>query len=304
MSNNFLETNLWDDRSFINEDASDGQVEEQDQFEDNQEELFVDEAPVTEDSIEEDVEQEDVVNNARTRLEQGRLYELLINHNLFDGVEADPKAVSRVEKEIKAFITERLEILLGMRAEKERVEKNVQYQSPFNEIEVQALKMMAATVTKGASKKEQQPVNNQPAQKPAALNTVKQKKVEQPSLNTVTQAKPQVKPQPQINRQQPAKPQPQKAVQSKKVTNIPPKTSDTIVSAAKNDIKYLEGLKQLSLEEANKVVSERHRRPVPVLTNMSQDTVNSHYTNKAALNDSANLWGAILKKAKVTNNEE
>jgi hypothetical protein len=313
MSSNFLETDMWNDRDFIDEQP----VEEQDEIFAYEEPEQIQEEASYEDTAEETIEEntddeQDIVNNARTRLEQGRLYEMLINHNLFDGVNADPKAVSRVEKEIKEFITERLEILLGMRAEKERIEREVGYQSPFNDVEVQALKMMAATVTKGASSKAEPTKTQQPIQKPSALNTVKQKKEETRTLNTVSAPKSQPKPQPQ------SKPQPQPKVVArqappqnnvvsqkiKKAASSTTKTASNVDSAAKNDIKYLDSLKQLSLEEANKVVSERHKRPAATLSNITQETINSHYTNKTALSENANFWAGVLKKAKTVSGEE
>ena len=92
------------------------------------------------------------LENAMVRLEQGRLYEMLYKHDLFEGVEADPLAIARVRKEIREFIMSRLEVLLGIRAEKEKTNAEpVKVKLPFNEVEIQALKDMAFKLTKGAS---------------------------------------------------------------------------------------------------------------------------------------------------------
>jgi hypothetical protein len=135
------------------------------------------------------------MESARIRLEQGRLYEMLIKHDLFEGVDAIPEAVAKVQKELKEYIVERLEILLGMRAETQKQQPQQVITPPqFNDVEVQALKMVAAQVTKGASK-------NAPTTQVAAqaqdvqeqkLNSIKEKPK---SLNRI-QAAPEKRPAP------------------------------------------------------------------------------------------------------------
>lgn len=95
----------------------------------------------------------DVMNDARIRLAQGQLYEIIMNHELFAGVEADEKAVKIVQREIRNFAKERMEIMLGMRQEKSAEETVVS--SPFNSLEVEALKALAAAATGGASRTEE-----------------------------------------------------------------------------------------------------------------------------------------------------
>ncbi|HXF28340.1 MAG TPA: hypothetical protein VN457_00695, partial [Chlamydiales bacterium] len=63
-----------------------------------------------------------VIYNARLRLEQAKLYELLINHNLFEGVDASEQAIKNVQNELKFYIVKRLEILLGIREPVIRIE--------------------------------------------------------------------------------------------------------------------------------------------------------------------------------------
>ena len=60
---------------------------------------------------------QNVLSDARLRLEQGRLYEMVMNSDLFEGSDCDPKAIKNVEKEIRNFAKERMEIMLGMRQE-------------------------------------------------------------------------------------------------------------------------------------------------------------------------------------------
>lgn len=91
---------------------------------------------------EEDSDDAETMRNARLRLEQGRLYEMLMDHSLFEGVDADSRAVKFVEKRIKNFIKEQLEILLGIRAEKE----NKTVEMPFTETEISLLKGLVARV--------------------------------------------------------------------------------------------------------------------------------------------------------------
>jgi hypothetical protein len=108
--------------------------------------------------IEEEVVQEEedvssVLTDARLRLEMGKLYELVMKHDIFEGVDADPKAVKNVTKEIRAYAQERMEIMLGMRQEKPQDAAAFPMDMfPFNSMEVEALKALASAATKGASR--------------------------------------------------------------------------------------------------------------------------------------------------------
>jgi hypothetical protein len=93
-----------------------------------------------------------VLNDARLRLEQGRLYEMIMNHDLFDGLNADPKAIRFVQKEIRKFAKERMEIMLGMRQEQPKAGP-VEVELPFNQLEITILKKLASAATKGATEK-------------------------------------------------------------------------------------------------------------------------------------------------------
>ena len=102
-----------------------------------------------------------MVYNARIRLEQARLYEMLINHNVFEGVDADPRAVRAVQQELKQYIVRRLELLMGLRRP---VQQKVQENQVFNDVEADFLKQLAYKGTLGATSRAPQ----------TSLNTVKQ----------------------------------------------------------------------------------------------------------------------------------
>jgi hypothetical protein len=93
---------------------------------------------------------EDILSDAHLRLEQGHLYKMIMNHNLFEGMDVDPKAVVNVQREIRNFAKERMEVMLGMRKDTSTVE-TLEIDFPFNELEVTVLKAMANTFSKGAT---------------------------------------------------------------------------------------------------------------------------------------------------------
>jgi hypothetical protein len=101
-------------------------------------------------------EEMDVVGEAMVRLEQARLYDMLIKHNLFDGVQANPIALKNVQDELKSYIVERLQILLGIKQEQAPTPTSMRVELPFNKLEIQALKDLAYKLTKGATDKIQE----------------------------------------------------------------------------------------------------------------------------------------------------
>jgi len=249
--------------------------------------------------IDEDESENDAVTQATVRLDQGRLYQMLINHDLFDGVEADKQAINNVQREIKEFMVSRMKILLGMEVEKEEVQ-HVVHESKFNDLEVQALKMIASKVTKGKSEVEEEEVK-QPTQ--SELNTVKAKPKAN-KINALGGNSHKTKPAPikkkKVKKQ--AKPLPKKTAQKprrklkKDIAKVSTNGLDT-VGAAKKDIKYLENLKNKSLEEANEIVAQRHNKPRPKAT-INQDMVNQHYQTKVTMTDSKmSDLGKIMKMA-------
>jgi hypothetical protein len=110
-----------------------------------------DEEYETEEPTEEVEDFSEVLSDARLRLEQGRLYEMIMKHDLFEGVDADVKAVKNVQNEVRSFAKERMEVMLGMRQEPVYGQDNgVSF--PFNSLEVDILKRLASSATKGATR--------------------------------------------------------------------------------------------------------------------------------------------------------
>lgn len=315
-----LDTDIWDRDDF--EDTTEYEENSfEDETQDQEEDSFEEEIEDWADQFQEDEEDESdfgmsVMESARIRLEQGRLYEMLIKHDLFEGVDAIPEAVAKVQKELKEYIVERLEILLGMRVETKKQQPQQVITPPqFNDLEVQALKMIAAQVTKGASKTApttQVTMQAESAPEPK-LNTIKEKPK---SLNKL-QVAPERRPAPApahkpaarpVQQKQPEKQvvRPQKQVVQSSAKKPPVKIPKAVIQkqsssadeSAKKDLQYIEKLKTMTLEEANRVVAERHKRPQPPPIAASQDMINSHYQTKMAMNDKAQLFSVLLAKAK------
>ena len=106
---------------------------------------------------EEDQNTAEIMSDANLRLEQGRLYQMVLQGNIFADTNADPKAIRNVQREIRKFVRERMETMLGIR--QEQVAQETVVSSPFNDLEVQVLKMLASKMSKGETEKtaQQQP---------------------------------------------------------------------------------------------------------------------------------------------------
>jgi len=89
-----------------------------------------------------------LMQDVNLRLEQGRLYQMVLQGDIFADTNADPRAIKNVQREIRKFVKERMETMVGIRQEQPKAQI---VSSPFNDMEVQALKMVASKVTKGAS---------------------------------------------------------------------------------------------------------------------------------------------------------
>lgn len=100
--------------------------------------------------VEEEPEEDfsDVLTDASLRLEQGSLWKMIMNHNLFEGVDADPRAIQNVQKKIREFAKECMEVMLGMRKETSIVE-HLEIDFPFNQKEVEVLKALAYKASLG-----------------------------------------------------------------------------------------------------------------------------------------------------------
>lgn len=164
-----------------------------------EEEYDVDE--LTEQVSQDEDDEEDfteVLSDARLRLEQGKLYETIMNHNLFEGFDADPRAVKSVQKQIVRFAKEKMEFMLGMRQDP-TVSTSVAVVSPFNDLEVEVLKKLASAASKGATESEEA---NQPTE------TVQVQSVKKKTLNTISSNKPKAQPKPIAKKSEPIKRQP------------------------------------------------------------------------------------------------
>ncbi len=169
-------------------------VEEQEESEFEQNDQSFDEI-VADLNVEVDTEEnyEDILNNADLRLEQGNLYRIIMNHDLFAGSDADPKAVRVVQAEIRKFAKEKMEVMLGMKQETSKVE-HIEFKFPFNVLEVKALKSLASAATKGASEYADNYV-------PEVIKTTEEVPVvKKASLNPIGQTKKQAVPaKPQLS---------------------------------------------------------------------------------------------------------
>jgi len=91
----------------------------------------------------EDEQTQFILSEAIKRIEQAKLYETLLKHQLFGQGSARPEIISAVEKEIKQFILNRLEILLGLKQEKPPQASATSFASPFSSDQVEALTALA-----------------------------------------------------------------------------------------------------------------------------------------------------------------
>jgi hypothetical protein len=103
-----------------------------------------------------------VLNEAMKRIEQAKLYEALLKHDLFGEGSARPEIIDAVKTEIKTFILSRLERLLGMKPE-ETATQAQRADLPFSDEEVDALKALASRVLN----------TSKPAEQKAATPTIK-----------------------------------------------------------------------------------------------------------------------------------
>lgn len=91
-----------------------------------------------------------LMGDANLRLEQGRLYQMVLQGDIFADTNADPRAIKNVQREIRKFVRDRMEIMLGIR--QEQAQQTI-ISSPFNDMEVTVLKMLASKMSKGESEK-------------------------------------------------------------------------------------------------------------------------------------------------------
>lgn len=251
-----------------------------------------------------------IISSARSKLEQARLYEILINHKIFNGVDSDDEIVSIVETEIKEFILDRLEILLGMK-EDSRLQKqeSVSYESPFSDDEVSVLKILAAKVSGNAPSPARQ-VTETPKPK-QMLNSINlsAKKPAAPVQAPVVK-----KPAPQVQRQasRPVVKQSQTMTlteQEKRLVGGKEKLTEKDLLAAKKDLQYFSKIKKpahkMSKEELIAAAAERPAKPRPPA--LDNESTARQIEMNAAMNqgfsggfDGASIAGILQKAGKMS----
>jgi len=93
---------------------------------------------------------DEVLDGALIRLEQGRLYKMImetIDGGMFEDTGCDERSIKNVEREMKAFIMSRLEVLLGIRkkaAKKVKVVREKQ-ENQLSDVEVAVIKKLTNT---------------------------------------------------------------------------------------------------------------------------------------------------------------
>lgn len=185
--------------------------------------------------VDEEAEYAAVLNDANLRIEQGTLYKLIMNHDIFEGRGEDPRAIENVQREIRKFAKERLEIMLGMRQD-----RSVQgmVSSPFNDLEVMILRKLASTYSKGATE-------NQAAVKTATAVTKKE------GLTPIGGAKPA------LRRPAPALAQKPIAAQAKAPIQRPSRAAEQMEEAYVPPTKTPDQVTPTDLLERNKQAAAR-----------------------------------------------
>lgn len=142
-----------------------------------------------------------VMSDANLRLEMGRLYQMLLKHDLFGETDADPRAIRNVQREIRKLVVDKMELMLGIR--QKQPESAPIVSSPFNSMEVTVLKMLASRMSKGATEETEKTDSVSPPQQKkdgitAVSGTLRQNSV--PTMVPVTN-RPVVKQQKPVQKQ-------------------------------------------------------------------------------------------------------
>ena len=313
-----MANNFFDDSNFEMEMLDQDQVsEEMGEYEpsnENNEEQYEEVTQEVSPSYSLNRQEKSVVGEAILRLEQARLYEMLLKHDFFGGVSNNQSAKQNVEQELKKFILDRLEILLGIKQESQQnAPAEVTVELPFNIVEIDFLKALAYQGTKGAS---------------GSANLAQTQAVVQPSLNQLPKLKqaetlrplPQPKAQPQVKPvqapvkqqqvqqpvRQPVKQQPvRQQVQQRPQPQVR-KKARTLEEIAREDIAKMKNRKpahEMSAKElavANKKIEGggNRKRPANALPMPSpEQQITNILTNKATNPNSTGDFGSILSRA-------
>lgn len=256
-----------------------------------------------------------IVQIAMVQLEQARLYEMLLKHDLFEGVKVNQSARGNVEKELKDFILERLQILLGMKSEKKTEvaqPQKVKVELPFNDTEIDFLKALAFKGTKGESAKS-------PSTKmieSQSINTIKPLKEEAGGLNKMnslssySQEEEEYEEEEEIEVKAPA---PRRQVQKQAPVQQQSTAPRTVDEIAKEDIKRMAQRKPAhlmsadELMEANKKIKSgksgksNKAIPMPSVENLAMHYQQQQLSQNSGRNDKSQLMGLLSKKLGFNN---
>lgn len=185
-----------------------------------------------------------LMSDASLRLEQGRLYQMILANDIFGETDADPKAIRNVQREIRKFVRERMEIMLGIKQE-QTVQAPV-VSLPLNDMEIVALKMLASKVTGGRTEEIHTPTPVQP--KKDGITSINGNLRPTPTQPMVQAPKAQSKP---IQQKVQSKPQPQPTKPAAK----------SAVKAEESALKKpIDQMTPEELQEHNKSAEERSAR--------------------------------------------
>ena len=264
----------------------------QETYQDNQEPSLIE--TVNSVVAEDEDNDEELLNNADLRLEQGKLYQMLLKHDIFGEIDADPIAVKNVQKELKKFIKDRLNILLGLKQDPSTVTQIVQVESQFTPEEVDLLKRVVAKALNGSSE------NVKPLQ-----TAVPAKKIQLNTLSSI-QKQPQVKQKP-IEQKPKQNPQPKPSQPIKK-------EQEPVVNKSREEYLYSKPLNELTQDEKierNQIITEKQKRmqsqgkgikrpPMPSLAEQEM----LYLKQASSVSSGKNIVSSILGKLRSDGNLE
>ena len=139
--------------------------------------------------IDEDSDMDDsTVNTAIKRIEQAKLYESILKHEFFAPGSARPEIQTKVTKEIRDFILDRLTILMGLKTEPKDIQ--IKAEMPWNDDQIAALTSIASRLV---DKKNSTKTVNNPVVQQFASSEVTQPRVNVATTHNVQPAQPQQK---------------------------------------------------------------------------------------------------------------
>ena len=238
----------------------------------------------------------DIMQLAMVQLEQAKLYDMFLKHNLFEGVKANAIALKKVEKELKEFILERMQILLGMKEEKRPLQtpQSFRVELPFNEVEIDFIKALAFKGTKGESAHSTvKSVDALPSMKPMSeRNLTKLQPVSENKMKSMMQNEEYEQEEEEEEYEVPvrkvAKPIQRQARPSQKTVSSKP---TTIEELAMEDLKKMAKRKNAyemtdsELMEANKKIrNNKSGKPSGGIPMPSSDQMVGHYMSRQVSN--------------------